>query len=164
MGGMTFIVKCIKEGKTQENLSDELNLPKSFIVQYLSLHNLKWSQLYGEVREQEKFNIITENGGLHFIINCILKDWSKKEICNTLQIRNKDLDAYLESFNLNYKEINKNKTFGEYNRVIERFGGKQYLIKNIKLGVSIQELSEEMRIPLKYVNAYIKENNINLEN
>lgn len=62
------------EGKTQEEVSDELNLPKSFIVQYLSLHKLKWSQLYREVTKQDKFNIITENGGLHFIINCILQD------------------------------------------------------------------------------------------
>ena len=160
---MTYIVQCLKDGKTQEELSDELNLPKSFIVQYLSLHNLTWSQLYAEITKQEKFKTITENGGLHFIINCILKDWGKQKISDALQIKNKDLDDYLQSFNLNYKEILKNKTFGEYNRVIERFGGKKYLIKNMKLGVSIQELSEEMRIPLKAVNEYIKENNIILE-
>ena len=162
-GGMTYIVKSIKEGKTQEDLSDELNLPKSFIVQYLSLHNLKWSLLYAEITKQNKFNIITENGGLPFIINCILKDWSKKKICDALKINNKDLDNYLKSFNLNYKEILKNKTSGEYNRVIERFGGKKYLIKHIKLGVSIQELSEEMRIPQKAVNDYLKENHVILE-
>ena len=50
-------------------------------------------------------------------------------------IIHKILDDYLESFNLSYKEINMNKTSGEYNRVIERFGGKKYLIKNIKLGL-----------------------------
>ena len=86
-GGMTYIVKCIKEGKTQGEITDELNLPRLFITQYLSLHNLKWTQLYSEVTNQEKFNIITENGGLSFIINCILKDWSKPEICNELQIK-----------------------------------------------------------------------------
>jgi len=163
-GGMTYIVKSIKEGKTQEDISNELDLPKIFITQYLTLHNLNWWQLYSEISRQEKFITITENGGLHFIINCILKDWHKKKICDTLQITSKNLDDYLESFNLSYKEINMNKTSGEYNRVIERFGGKKYLIKNIKLGVSIQELSEEMRIPLSAVNAYIKENNIISEN
>lgn len=163
-GGMTYIVKCIKKGKTQGDVADELNLPKSFIIQYLALHNMTWLEVYAEVITQEKFKIITKNGGLHFIINCILKDWKKSDICKSLQVRSKDLDAYLESFNLNYKEIIMNKNSGEYNRVIERFGGKKYIIKNIKLGVAIKDLSEEMRIPVSAVYDYIKENNISFEN
>ena len=117
-----------------------------------------------EVLQQEKFKIITENGGLHFIINCILKDWNKSDICKALHVRSKDIDAYLESFNLNYKEIVMNKNSGEYNRVIERFGGKRYIMKNIKLGVSMKEVSEEMRVPISAVQDYIKENNISFEN
>ena len=37
-------------------------------------------------------------------------------------------------------------------------------MKNIKLGVAIQDLSEEKRIPVSAVYDYIKENNINYEN
>ena len=163
-GGMTYIVKCIKEGRTQGDVAEELNLPKSFIMQYLALHNLSWSELFAEVSNQEKFNIITKNGGLHFILNCILTDWSKSDICKALQVRSKDIDTYLESFNLNYKEILMKKNSGEYNRVIERFGGKKYIMKNIKLGVAIQDVSDEMRIPTSAVYDYIKENNISFEN
>ena len=163
-GGIVYIVKSIKEGRTQADVADELNLPKSFIPQYLSLYNITWLEIFIEVTQQEKFNTITENGGLPFIINCILKDWKKSDICNALHVRSKDIDAYLESFNLNYKEIVMNKNSGEYNRVIERFGGKRYIMKNIKLGVSMKEVSEEMRVPISAVQDYIKENNISFEN
>lgn len=37
-------------------------------------------------------------------------------------------------------------------------------MKNIKLGVAIQDVSDEMRIPISAVYDYIKENNISFEN
>ena len=158
-GGINYIISSIKYGLTQEDICNELNIPKSFLYTYLGLFNLNWADLYKEQINYVISEKIEKNGGLAFIINAIMLGWNKKLISSTLEISNKHLDIYLERFGLDYKTMNFNSQQKSYSDQIERFGGVSYFNDNIGI-LSIKEMADEMRVPPMAVRNYMNSKHI----
>lgn len=107
-GGLDFIIKCIKEGKTQEKVSKELGLTVGNLFTYLKYEGTSWSKLKNEVIGN-KWQFIEDRGGLDFIIGGIKNGKTADEVATDLGIGHSTLWKYLNE---------KGHTFGQLKKEI----------------------------------------------
>lgn len=110
MGGLNFIINCIKDGKTQEDVAKELGLSVGNLFTYLKYEGTSWSKLKKEVTGN-KWQFIEDRGGLDFIINGIKNEKTADEVATDLGIGHSTLWKYLKEKGYTFGQL-KNKYMG----------------------------------------------------
>jgi len=137
-----------------------LKVPQSYIKEYLNEQGIStWHELVKQARGfKDDYTIIDEKGGVLFIIDELVNGKSIKEICENLNIKRKFFNDYL-----NYKGINPQKLNNQISKWtvelgLKNFGGVTYIKKNLKLGLTLDEISEECKISKSILSKYLKKN------
>ena len=159
-GGFTKLYELAKENKTQKQAALDLKVPQSYIKEYLNEQGIStWHELVKQARGfKDDYTIIDEKGGVLFIIDELVNGKSIKEICENLNIKRKFFNDYL-----NYKGINPQKLNNQISKWtvelgLKNFGGVTYIKKNLKLGLTLDEISEECKISKSILSKYLKKN------
>ena len=158
-GGLTRLYEMAKANKSQKDASLELGVSQVYIREYLHEQGFSgWTELIKQARGlPDDYSIIEENGGILFIIDQIIQGKSMKAIAKDLNVTKKLISNYLAFKGINYKEIQKYISKWSIEFGLENFGGVNYIKRNLKLGLSMNEISEECKISKERLSKYLKE-------
>ena len=94
---MDFLIECIKQGKTQEDIAKELGLiATTSINYYIKNRGYTWAKLKEEVTGDKHYSI-DDLGGLDFLIECIKEGKTQKDIIKELGLNNNgSIEHYLK--------------------------------------------------------------------
>ena len=84
IGGINFLIDCIKAGKTQTDVAKEMGIASDTIWKYLKRRGYSWTKL--EEKAGRKRYSIDELGGLDYLINCIKEGKTQKDVAKELGI------------------------------------------------------------------------------
>ena len=107
LGGLNFIINCIKDGKTQEDIAKELKTSHTTIRKYIKLKGYTWAQLKKEAGRNMRHSIIDEYGGVEFIKNCIKNGKSQENIAKDIGIARITLQSYLKNRGYSWEMLKK---------------------------------------------------------
>ena len=158
-GGISRLYELAKENKTLKEVSLELEVPQTYIREYLKEQGISsWQRLVNDARGfKYDYSIIDERGGLLFIIDQLINGKTLKSISENLNVTSKFISDYLASKGTSSREIKKHISKWAVELELENFGGVNYIKKNLKLGLSLNEISEECKIPVPSLSKYLKE-------
>ena len=158
-GGLTKLYEMAKENRTQKDAASELEISEAYIREYLQEQGFSgWRELVKQARSPKNdYSIIDDKGGVLFIIDQLINGKSIRIIANDLNVKTKFIDDYLEFKGFDSKEINKYVSKWYVELGLKNFGGVNYIKNNLKLGLSMNEISEECKIPTKKLSKYLKE-------
>jgi len=158
-GGFSRLYELAKENKTQKEASLEFNVPQVYIVEYLNEQGISgWKELVNEARGfNDDYSIIDEKGGVLFIIDELINGKSFKRIADDFNVTSRFIKDYLIFKGFNPDEINKYISKWSVELTLENFGGVDYIKKNIALGLTYSEISEECKIPVWKLSEYLKQ-------
>ena len=159
-GGFTKLYAMAKENKSQKEASIELGIPQVYIREYLKEQGFSsWNQLIKQARGlKHDYSLIDKKGGVLFIIDQFIQGKSINTIAKELNVGNKLISDYLAFKGINSREARKYISKWGIELVLMYFGGVDYIKKNLKLGLSMDEISEECKIPKERLSKYLKEN------
>ena len=158
-GGLTKLYELAKENKTIKEVSLELEIPQVYIREYLKEQGISgWQTLVNEARGfKYDYSILDEKGGVVFIIDQLINGKTLKSISENLNVPSKFISDYLVSKGTSATEIRKYISKWSVEVGLENFGGLNYIKNNLKVGLSLDEISEECRIPPYTLSKYLKE-------
>jgi len=158
-GGLTKLYELAKENKTIREVSLELEIPQDYIREYLKEQGISgWQTLVNEARGfKYDYSILDERGGVVFIIDQFINGETLKSISENLNVPSKFISDYLVSKGTSAIEIKKYISKWSVEVGLENFGGLNYIKKNLKVGLSLDEISEECKIPKRKLSKYLKE-------
>ena len=158
-GGISRLYEMAKENKTQKEASLELNLPQVYITEYLNEQGISgWKELVDDARGfKDDYSIIDEKGGVIFIMDQLVNGKSYKRIADDFNVKSKFIKDYMSFKGIDPDEIKKHISKWAVELELENFGGVNYIKKNLKLGLSLNEISEECKIPVPTLSKYLKE-------
>jgi len=158
-GGLTKLYELAKENKTIKEVSLELEIPQDYIREYLKEQGISgWQTLVNEARGfKYDYSILDEKGGVVFIIDQLINGKTLKSISENLNVPSKFISDYLVSKGTSATEIRKYISKWSVEVGLENFGGLNYIKNNLKVGLSLDEISEECRIPPYTLSKYLKE-------
>jgi len=158
-GGLTKLYELAKENKTIKEVSLELEVPQVYIREYLKEQGISgWQTLVNEARGfKYDYSILDEKGGVVFIIDQLINGKTLKSISENLNVPSKFISDYLVSKGTSATEIRKYISKWSVEVGLENFGGLNYIKNNLKVGLSLDEISEECRIPPYTLSKYLKE-------
>lgn len=158
-GGFSRLYDLARENKTQKEASLELEVPQTYIKEYLKEQGFSsWNDLIKQARGfKDDYSIIDEKGGALFIIDNLVNGESIKSISEKLDVKSKFINDYLAFNGIDSKEINKYVSKWSVELGLKNFGGIKYVKKNLKLGLTLDEISEECRISKVTLSKYLKE-------
>ena len=155
-GGLDYLYDAIERGKTQEDVSRELDMSVGAIISYLNARDESWITLRKKATRRQKYGIIDERGGLNFIIDCIKDKKTQEEIANELGLTTGNIFTYLKyegtSWSKLKKETNRNKW-----QNIDSQGGLNFIINGINDGKNADEIAKELGIGHSTLWKYLKE-------
>ena len=159
-GGLPRLYQMAKENKTLKDVTLEFKVSEDYIREYLREQGFSgWRGLVKQARTSiVDYSIIDEKGGVLFIIDQLVKGNPIRSLAKDLNVKTKFINDYLNSKGLDSKEINKHISKWQVEIVLKNFGGVDYIKNNLKLGLSLTEISEECKIPTKKLSKYLKEN------
>ncbi|MCF0111457.1 MAG: hypothetical protein HUJ58_06130, partial [Erysipelotrichaceae bacterium] len=97
-GGLNFLMSCIEDGKTQEDIVKELKLNTvSSIHTYLKYEDYTWAKLIEEVFGYERRSLIDDFGGLNFLKECIRDGKTQVAVAKEIGIASTSLESYLKT-------------------------------------------------------------------
>ena len=158
-GGLTKLYELAKENKTIKEVSLELEVPQVYIREYLKEQGISgWQTLVNEARGfKYDYSILDEKGGVVFIIDQLINGKTLKSISENLNVPSKFISDYLVSKGTSATEIRKYISKWSVEVGLENFGGLNYIKNNLKVGLSLDEISEECRISPYTLSKYLKE-------
>ena len=158
-GGLTKLYELAKENKTIKEVSLELEVPQVYIREYLKEQGISgWQTLVNEARGfKYDYSILDEKGGIVFIIDQLINGKTLKSISENLNVPSKFISDYLVSKGTSATEIRKYISKWSVEVGLENFGGLNYIKNNLKVGLSLDEISEECRISPYTLSKYLKE-------
>ncbi len=158
-GGLTKLYELAKENKTIKEVSLELEVPQVYIREYLKEQGISgWQTLVNEARGfKYDYSILDEKGGVVFIIDQLINGKTLKSISENLNVPSKFISDYLVSKGTSATEIRKYISKWSVEVSLENFGGLNYIKNNLKVGLSLDEISEECRISPYTLSKYLKE-------
>lgn len=158
-GGFSRLYELARENKTQKEASQELEVPQTYIKEYLKEQGLtSWNDLIKQARGfKDDYSIIDEKGGVLFIMDELVNGQSIKSISKKLDVKSKFINDYLAFKGIDPKKINKYVSKWSVELGLKNFGGIKYVKKNLKLGLTLDEISEECRISKVTLSKYLKE-------
>ena len=160
-GGFTKLYEMAKENRTLKDVILELEISDVYIREYLREYGFSgWRELVKQARSSKNdYSIIDEKGGVLFILDQLINGKSIRSIAKNLNVKTKFLTDYLEFKGFNLKEIKKYISKWDVELGLKNFGGVSYINENLKLGLSLTEISEECKIPVIKLSKYLKEYN-----
>lgn len=158
-GGFTRLYQLARENRTLKDAALELQVPQKYITEYLKEQGIKnWKELVNESGGlRDDYSIIDEKGGVLFIIDQLINGKPIRSIAKNLNVKTKLITEYLSFKGIDYIEINKYISKWSVELALKNFGGVNYVKKNLKLGLSLNEISEECKIPVGRLSEYMKE-------
>ena len=158
-GGLTKLYEMAKENKTLKDVTLELEISDEYIREYLREQGFSgWRELVKQARTPKTdYSIIDDKGGVLFIMDQLINGIPIRTIAKNLNVKTKFINDYLAFKGFDIKEINKYISKWRIELVLENFGGMDYIKKNLKLGLSMNEISEECKISKKRLTEYLKE-------
>ena len=158
-GGFSRLYELARENKTQKDAALELEVPQTYIKEYLNEQGLSsWNELVKQARGfKDDYSVIDEKGGVLFILDELVNGGSIKSISKKLNVKTKLINDYLAFKGMDSKEINKYISKWSVELGLKNFGGINYVKKNLKLGLTLDEISEECRISKFTLSKYMKE-------
>ena len=158
-GGLDFLRKCIKEGKTQEAVAKEIGIASTSLESYLKTRGYNWTKLKEEVTGNKQYSI-DDLGGLDFLRKCIKEGKTKKEITEELGLNNNSSVAYyLNKRGYTWTTFKKEVLGSEHYSIIDDFGGLDFLRKRIKEGKTKEDVAEELDITIGAIAYYLNKRN-----
>lgn len=155
-GGFTKLYRLARENKTLKDASLELEVPQNYIKEYLKEQGISsWKELVKQSRGF-KHSVIDENGGILFIIDQLVNGYSIKNIAENLNVTTEFINNYLASKGINSQQINRYISKWAIELELKNFGGVNYIKNNLELGLSMNEISEECKIPKYKLSEYLK--------
>ena len=157
LGGLDFLRKCIKEGKTKKEITKELGLNNnSSVAYYLNKRGYTWTEFKKEVLGNEHYSVIDDFGGLDFLRKCIKNGKSKEQVADELDITVGAISYYLDKRKYTWAKL-KNEMLGDERRsIIDDFGGLEFLKECIKDGKSQKDVVEETKTSPATIQRYLK--------
>ena len=104
-GGLDFLLKAIKDGKSQQEVANQIGITRSTIQDYLKCRGLKWSEVKGDSEKYKKniTSIINSYGGLWFLKMMASTDISIKYVASCLGVDESSVRRYLkQQYNTNW--------------------------------------------------------------
>ena len=157
-GGFSRLYELARQNKTQKEASLELDVPQVYIREYLTEQGFSgWNDLIKQARGfKDDYSLIDEKGGVLFIIDELVNGKSISDISKKLNVKNKFINNYLAFKGLDSKEINKYISKWYIELSLKNYGGISYIKKNLKLGLSLGEISEECKVSEIKLSEYLK--------
>ena len=158
-GGLTRLYEMAKENKTLKEASLELEISEEYIREYLKEQGFSgWRELVKQARTPKTdYSIIEEKGGVLFIMDQLINGIPIRKIAKDLNVRTKFINDYLAFKGFSSKEIKRYISKWDVELGLKNFGGINYIKKNLKLGLSLTEISEECKIPTEKLSKYLNE-------
>ena len=104
---MDFLIECIKQGKTQEDIAKELGLiATTSINYYIKNRGYTWAKLKEEVTGHKHYSI-DDLGGLDFLIKCIKEGKTQKEITTEFGLGVNSIRNYLKKCGHSWTQLKK---------------------------------------------------------
>lgn len=153
-GGLNFLIRCIKNGKTQEDIVKELGLNTvSSIHTYLRYECYTWAKLIEEVFGYERKSIIDDFGGLDFLKECIKDGKTQDAVAKEIGIASTSLESYLKTRGYNWTKLKEEAT-GNKQYSIDDLGGLDFLKECIMDGKTKKEITKELGLNNNSTVAY----------
>ena len=148
-----------KENRTLKDVTLELEISDVYIREYLREYGFSgWRELVKQARSSKNdYSIIDEKGGVIFIMDQLVNGKSYKRIADDFNVKSKFIKDYMSFKGIDPDEIKKHISKWAVELELENFGGVNYIKKNLKLGLSLNEISEECKIPVPTLSKYLKE-------
>lgn len=110
-GGLDFLIKSIKEGKTQKDVAKEIGITVPTIAYFLAARGYTWAKLKEEVTGNKRYSI-DDYGGLDFIIKCIKDGKTQNDIGKEYKIATKTIRKYLNKHGYTWPQLKKEVDLG----------------------------------------------------
>ena len=159
-GGLDFLRKCIKEGKSKEDVAEELNITVGTIAYYLEKRDYNWVKLKKEIFGRERTPIIDKHGGLDFLRKCIKEGKSQNAVAKEIGITRTTLQYYIKNRGYSWAKLKEEAT-GKKQYSIDDLGGLDFLRKYIKEGKTKKDISAEFKISVSTIDRYLKKRGYN---
>lgn len=158
-GGITKLYEMAKENRTLKDVTLELEVSDEYIREYLREQGFSgWRELVKQARTPKTdYSLIDEKGGVLFILDQLINGIPIRTIAKNLNVKTKFINDYLAFKGFDIKEINKYISKWRIELVLDNFGGLNYIKKNLELGLSLTEISEECKIPSGKLSKYLRE-------
>ena len=158
-GGFTKLYEMAKENRTLKDVTLELEISDVYIREYLQDYGFSgWRELVKQARSPKKdYSLIDEKGGVLFIIDQLINGKSFRNIAKNLNVKTKLVHDYLAFKGFKSKELKEYISKWDVELGLKNFGGVDYIKKNLALGLTYTEISEECKIPVAKLSEYLKE-------
>lgn len=103
-GGLDFLIKSIKDGKTQKEVANEIGITVPTIGYFLSARGYTWRKLKEEVTGNKRYTL-DDLGGLDFLRLCIKDGKTQNDIAKEYKIAAKTIRKYLKRNGYTWLEI-----------------------------------------------------------
>ena len=152
-GGLDFLKSCVKEGKTEKEVANEIGRDVRAITSYLKVRGTSWRELQGH---KSVASIINDFGGLDYLENEAKNGKSMKDVSNKMGISSQSLRKYLKKKGTSWTELSKNIPIIRNGSIIDKYGGIPFIKQCMLENKSQQEIANEIGRDRTLIQKYLK--------